>query len=165
MEPPVLNVTEVDTAPKPKAKKPRSEAQMASFKAAVEKLRAKRESEREERQQRKAAEAAQKAEAKAAELKAKIPSAPAPAPAVAPAPVPAAPAHTDLLRDVERLLDDKLARLAPARRRAKAVAESDSDEEHAPPTSKKSLPMAPGPRAAPAPLPAWYDSLFPAPRR
>lgn len=164
--PPALDVTESSPPSKPKReKKPRSEAQMASFKAAVEKLRAKRDAERSEKAQRKAEEVALKAEAKAAELKAKVPAA-APAPP-APAPPP------DWLSHVEKMLDSKLAFLTPTaeaavkapRRRAKVVdsgSDSDSAHEH---VKKQRPPHAPAPRHSVAPsvppaLPLWYDSLF-----
>ena len=65
-----------------KAKRPRSEAQQVAFKAAVEKLKAKRVAEREEKERRKASEELQKVEQKAEALKVKA-AAPVPPPAAA----------------------------------------------------------------------------------
>ena len=74
----------VTTEAKPaKAKRPRSEAQQVAFKAAAEKLKAKRVAEREEKERRKASDELQKVEQKAEALKVKAAAPVPPAAAIA----------------------------------------------------------------------------------
>lgn len=142
-----------------KEKKPRTEAQQASFKAAVEKLKAKREQERDDKVKRKAEQELQKVEAKASELKAiASPAAPKAAPVSDP--------HADMFGRIEKLIDERLSKLAPPTpvivnmpRKYKRHADESGSEDEGP-----APPAAPKPRTTPGrthQMPAaWYDSLF-----
>ena len=138
-----------------KEKKPRSEAQQASFKAAMEKLKAKRQQDRDDKVKSKAEEQLKKVEAKANELKAL---------ATVPLSPPADP-HADVFGRIEKLIDERLSKLAPPapvivnmpRKYKRHAEESGSEDEAAAP------PAAPKPRitARGQPMPAaWYDALF-----
>ena len=147
-----------------KEKKPRSEAQQASFKAAVEKLKAKRQQDRDDKVKSKAEKELKKVEAKANELKA---LAAAPAKAINPL-VPRSPPvdpHADVFGRIEKLIDERLSKLAPPApvivnmsRKYKRHAEESGSEDEAP-----APPAAPKPRttARGQPMPAaWYDAIF-----
>lgn len=141
-----------------KEKKPRSEAQQASFKAAVEKLKAKRQQDRDDKIKRKAEQELKKVEAKATELKALTSTVPDTNSVADP--------HTDVLGRIEKLIDERLSKLVPPppvvvnmpRRHKRHADESGSEDEGPAP------PPAPKPRAATSrghQMPAaWYDALF-----
>ncbi len=161
-----------------KPKKQRTEAQQIAFKAAVEKLKAKRELEREAKASARAELDLKKIEEKAQVLKQRVKPKAA---TVLPIPVqaPAAPAVTeplpmaDFMKQVERMLDERLPRKSHKRRERSP---SSSSEEPVQPKRKALVRQErqPQPRYALAPAPAqvaalaartmppaWYDALFP----
>jgi len=173
----------IAVAPK-RGRKQRSEAQVAAFQAAVEKLKAKRVAARAEKEQ---AKAQAKARPKA------VVAAPVPEPVAAPAAPAEAMSSADLLRHVERMLDERL-RPAPApapapapvrarrakaapepvpaivvkqakagKRRTRIIVEEDAsdDEEPAVPVRKAAKPAERPVFSNPLnPGGVWYDGLF-----
>lgn len=121
---------------------------MQSFKAAVEKLKAKRETEREEKERKKAAEALTKVEAKAETLRAK---------ATPPA------NNDDILQQFVRILDERLplkpmtepVKAEPKPRRRQEPRQAPHQEDEYEYQRPRYLPQTP---AIPS---VWYESLFP----
>lgn len=162
-----------EQAPPPMGSKPpkkqRTEAQQAAFKAAVDKLKVKREQEREAKASARAELDLQKIEEKAQVLKTRVKPKAIPTVVAAP-PSPEtveivvapyvssehkAPAVDDILKHVERLLDERLPKKA-TRRRARSPSSSPERERPARRIVKQEQHHAP--QSLP---PAWYDSLFP----
>lgn len=169
-----------DQVPEPSSqKKQRTEAQQLAFKAAVEKLKAKRELEREAKASARAELDLKKIEEKAQVLKTRVkpkstpmlaatcatpvqvPQVPVATPTCAPTAVTAPPPMADFMKQVERMLDERLPKRTEKRR---ARSPSSSSEEEPAPRRKAHARQdhyAPQPMTSPSIPPAWYDALFP----
>jgi hypothetical protein len=157
-------------------KKQRTEAQQLAFKAAVEKLKAKRELDCEAKASARAELDLKKIEEKAQVLKTRVKPKPGPMPQVPQVPVAtptSAPTTTispppmaDFMKQVERMLDERLPKRTEKKR---ARSPSYSSEEEPAPRRKTVIkhdqparyyPQVPV-AANPSIPPAWYDALFP----
>ncbi len=144
-----------------KARKPRSEAQMEAFKKAVDKLKEKREIEREAKSRARAELDLKKVEAKAEILKERVTKKPkedkiealpeqhtSATMAMPPAPMSAQFDMTQVMKQFEQILDQRL---------PKAKQEVQTATRQQLPTSQRAEPSSLSHYGTP---PAWYDSMF-----